>query len=258
MLRLRSNTPRWVIIVIDQFIALFSLAFAYLIRFDLKADKELIRTEWAILSKSILIYFIVKLVVFYVFKIHKGLVRHTSTADLRRIFLASLTTSIIYWVLGFIRFYQFDGYYLFPTSVLVMEFLVCFMVMIGSRFFVKALFLETIKNKGEEERILIYGAGISGLITKRTIEKDARINYAIVGFVDDNQKMNGTRLEGVPVFVTDPVRSQCRDIANTDLSQIETPSMPDRTAWLQRISQFHWSHADLVSGRCWAHMRQWV
>ena len=202
MLRLRSNTPRWVIIVIDQFIALFSLAFAYLIRFDLKADKELIRTEWAILSKSILIYFLVKLVVFYVFKIHKGLVRHTSTADLRRIFLASLTTSIIYWVLGFIRFYQFDGYYLFPTSVLVMEFLVCFMVMIGSRFFVKALFLETIKNKGEEERILIYGAGISGLITKRTIEKDARINYSIVGFVDDNQKMNGTRLEGVPVFHT--------------------------------------------------------
>jgi len=202
MLRLRSNTPRWVIIVIDQFIALFSLAFAYLIRFDLKADKELIRTEWAILSKSILIYFVVKLVVFYAFKIHKGLVRHTSTADLRRIFLASLTTSIIYWVLGFIRYYQFDGYYLFPTSVLVMEFLVCFMVMIGSRFFVKALFLETIKNKGEEERIIIYGAGISGLITKRTIEKDARINYAIVGFVDDNHKMDGTRLEGVPVFHT--------------------------------------------------------
>ena len=202
MLRLRSTTPRWVIIVIDQFIALFSLAFAYLIRFDLKADKELIRTEWAILSKSILIYFIVKLVVFYVFKIHKGLVRHTSTADLRRIFLASITTTIIFWILGFIRFYRFDGYYLFPTSVLVMEFLVCFMLMIGSRFFVKALFLETIKNKGEEERILIYGAGISGLITKRTIEKDVRINYSILGFIDDNQKMNGTRLEGIPVFHT--------------------------------------------------------
>jgi len=202
MLRLRSTTPRWVIIVIDQFIALFSLAFAYLIRFDLKADKELIRTEWAILSKSILIYFIVKLVVFYVFKIHKGLVRHTSTADLRRIFLASITTTIIFWILGFIRFYRFDGYYLFPTSVLVMEFLVCFMLMIGSRFFIKALFLETIKNKGEEERILIYGAGISGLITKRTIEKDVRINYSILGFIDDNQKMNGTRLEGIPVFHT--------------------------------------------------------
>jgi hypothetical protein len=68
----------------------------------------------------------------------------------------------------------------------------------------------------------------------------------------------GAALEGVPIFVTDPARSQCRDIANTDLSQIETPIMPDRLPWLQRISPFHWSHEDLVSGRCWSHMRQWA
>jgi len=68
----------------------------------------------------------------------------------------------------------------------------------------------------------------------------------------------GAALEGVPVFVTDPARSQCRDIANTDLSRIEIPNMPDRLPWLQRISQFHWSHEDLTSGRCWAHMRQWA
>ena len=68
----------------------------------------------------------------------------------------------------------------------------------------------------------------------------------------------GSAIEGVPIFITDPERSQCRDIANTDLSQIENPSMPDRTAWLERISQFHWSHADLVSGRCWAHMKSWA
>jgi hypothetical protein len=67
----------------------------------------------------------------------------------------------------------------------------------------------------------------------------------------------GAAIEGVPIFVTDPVRSQCRDIANTDLSQIENPIMPDRTAWLHRISQFHWSHADLTSGRCWQHMRRY-
>ena len=68
----------------------------------------------------------------------------------------------------------------------------------------------------------------------------------------------GAAIEGVPIFVTDPVRSQCRDIANTDLGQIENPRMPDRTAWLHRISQFHWSHADLTSGRCWSHMKAWA
>jgi hypothetical protein len=68
----------------------------------------------------------------------------------------------------------------------------------------------------------------------------------------------GAAIEGIPVFVTDPANSQCRDIANTELSQIEMPCMPDRTAWLQRISQFHWSHAELVSGQCWTHMKKWA
>lgn len=68
----------------------------------------------------------------------------------------------------------------------------------------------------------------------------------------------GAAIEGVPVFVTDPARSQCWDVANCDLSQIENPNMPDRTNWINRISQFHWSHAELTNGRCWNHMRQWV
>lgn len=63
-------------------------------------------------------------------------------------------------------------------------------------------------------------------------------------------------IEGFPVFVTDPVNSQCRDIANTDLSLIETPHFPDRQRWVERISQFHWSHEDIQNGACWRHMRQ--
>jgi hypothetical protein len=68
----------------------------------------------------------------------------------------------------------------------------------------------------------------------------------------------GAAIEGVPVFVTDPVRSQARDIANTDLANIEKPAMPDRDHWINRISQFHWSHAELTNGACWRHMRQWI
>lgn len=65
-------------------------------------------------------------------------------------------------------------------------------------------------------------------------------------------------IEGVPVFVTDPQRSQARDIANTDLAMIENPNMPDRWPWLQRLCQFHWSHEEIRNGQCWQHMRQWV
>lgn len=68
----------------------------------------------------------------------------------------------------------------------------------------------------------------------------------------------GAAIEGVPIFVTDPVRSQCRDIANTDLAQIENPLMPDRQQWVERLSMSHWNFDELRSGECWRHMRNFI
>ena len=65
----------------------------------------------------------------------------------------------------------------------------------------------------------------------------------------------GAAIEGYPVFVTDPDRSQCREIANTNFADIENPVLYDRDNWIQRVSMFHWSFADVTSGKCWAHMR---
>ena len=81
------------IVIFDLLIHLFALFFAYLIRFDLKADFSLIETEWAILSKSLWYFIIVKIIVFGLFQIHQGIVRHTSSADSKRILLAEITTS---------------------------------------------------------------------------------------------------------------------------------------------------------------------
>lgn len=68
----------------------------------------------------------------------------------------------------------------------------------------------------------------------------------------------GAAIEGVPIFVTDPARSQCAEIANTSLSLIERPTMPDRLAWVQRLSMFHWKFDELTSGECWMHMRDYL
>ena len=56
MLLPKANTPRWIIILLDLLMSLMALFFAYLIRFDLKADVLIIKTEWDILSKSIAFY----------------------------------------------------------------------------------------------------------------------------------------------------------------------------------------------------------
>jgi len=229
MFRLQASTPRWVIVLMDLLISFVALVFAYLIRFDLKADPELIRQEWQVLSKSIGIYFLVKLVVFLSFKIHKGIVRHTSTEDLKRILLATLTCSFIFLGLGILRYYFVDKYFLFPTSVLIIEFLMGLLLMIGSRFFIKLLYLESIKSTQEFERVIIYGAGISGLITKRTIEKDGRLNYKIVAFIDDNKKKDGTRMEGVTVSHTSKLEALIKDEGvNNAIIAIQKPNEENR------------------------------
>lgn len=199
----KTNTPRWIIVLIDLLLSAVALILAYVIRFDLKADKQLWVNEWQILSKSILVFFAVRFLTFYFFKIHKGIVRHTSTVDFRRLFFAVTASSFLFFILGLVRYYFVDGFFLFPSSVLIMEYLISFFLMTVARFIVKLWYLESVKNKEEQVRILLYGAGISGLIAKRTIERDIRLNYKIVGFLDDNKRLQGTRLEGVPVYHTD-------------------------------------------------------
>lgn len=66
-------------------------------------------------------------------------------------------------------------------------------------------------------------------------------------------------IEGIPAFITDdPGYCQAGTIANTDFSRLENPHMPDRDLWIRQLAQCHWSFKDTQSGRCWAHMRNWV
>lgn len=195
-----TSSPRWIIILIDLLISFSALVLAFLIRFDVYTSEDKLYKELYIILYSIPIFFIVKAFVFYSLQIHKGLVRHTSSYDIRRITLAVGTSTALFFILGFLRYFFVDTYFLFPTSVLITEFFICTFLMIGARIIVKLYYLESIKRGEEKKRVLIYGAGVSGLITKRTIEKDVRMGYDIVGFIDDNKKNKGNRLEGTTIM----------------------------------------------------------
>lgn len=226
MLKLKQNTPRWLVVLLDLIIHLSALAFAYLIRFDLKADFSLIQSEWEILSRSLWFFILVKLLVFYAFQIQKGLVRYTSTEDLKRIFLAELSCTIIFLLGGLVRYHHMDGFFLFPMSVLVMEFLASVFFVVGGRFIIKLLYLESMKDTGNQESVIIYGAGVSGLITKRTLEKDTRNNQIAAAFIDDNEKLQGTRIEGIRVYSTRQLSKLQKELqAKTLIVAIQVPDV---------------------------------
>lgn len=211
-----KNTPRFLVVIIDLIISIVALGLAYLMRFDLKADEALIRQEWKILSKSIFLYFIIKISIYLVFKVHRRVVRHTSTVDLKILFYSNFVATLVFLVFGMVRYQFYDGYFLFPTTVLILEFFFSFTLMIAFRFAVKLIYLESIKTHKTEKVILIYGAGISGLVTKRTIEKDTLIDYKIIGFIDDNKKLSGNILEGLKIYHTSKLQRLIKD-GNIDL-----------------------------------------
>jgi hypothetical protein len=92
---------------------------------------------------------------------------------------------------------------------------------------------------------------------ERHITEDLKNCWAVV--CHNSTPSSVAVIEGVPAFITDdPGYCQAGEVSNTDLSKIENPVMPDRSHWIKKLAQCHWSFQDLQSGRCWAHMRQWV
>ena len=104
------------------------------------------------------------------------------------LFLINFTTRII------------AGVYYIPQSVIIIDALCTMFVMIASRLAVKAIYFERKNPDRKITHVLIYGAGESGIITKRTLERDADVKYKVMGFIDDNSKKKGRSLEGVFIY----------------------------------------------------------
>jgi dTDP-4-amino-4,6-dideoxygalactose transaminase len=62
---------------------------------------------------------------------------------------------------------------------------------------------------------------------------------------------------GIPVFADD-ASCVAWSVANSDLAQIETPGMPDRTQWLYDLSAAHWTDAESRSGNIYRHFLSWI
>jgi hypothetical protein len=65
-------------------------------------------------------------------------------------------------------------------------------------------------------------------------------------------------IEGVPVFLTDPIRSQAKDVAHHSFEHIENIQEFDREKWVQKMAQMHWTLDELKDGTAWRHLRQWA
>jgi|TARA_B110000305_G_C19406186_1_gene622885 hypothetical protein len=67
-------------------------------------------------------------------------------------------------------------------------------------------------------------------------------------------------INGVPVFQMDarPNYSMYGEVANTDITALENPTLYDRQDWLESIAMCHWSFDELKDGTAWKFMRNYV
>lgn len=96
------------------------------------------------------------------------------------------------------------------------------------------------------------------LSIKESLVDDLKNAWATV--VYNSSPSVASLIEGIPAFITDPFpqHSQSFEIANTDLSKIETPNMPDRQEWIEKISMCHWKFDELKSGEAWQFFKKYI
>jgi hypothetical protein len=65
-------------------------------------------------------------------------------------------------------------------------------------------------------------------------------------------------IEGIPGYIEDPQHSWAADVAFTDLSLLENPPMPDRSQWVNKIANIHWSNDEVKSGQLWSAIKRYI
>lgn len=191
------SAPKWLIFLLDVLISVCSTIFAYFLRFNFDIPSVEI-DAWIIVLPYV---FLVRGLTFYFGKLNVGILRYTGTADVLRIASIVFLGSVIFSVTNiFTYFFTEREIFIIPFSIIIIDFIASTFFMISYRFFSKLAHMDTSLSKSERLNIIIFGAGENGVISKRTMDRDAANKYKILAFIDDNEKKKGRKIEGIQVY----------------------------------------------------------
>jgi len=191
--------PRTIILLLDFMVVLFAVVMSFLLRFNFDIPSY----EFTWLYIDLLIIGFVRLVFFLVFGTHKGIIRYISTSDALRLMVNLLTGSLLFVLGNVVSYFAFDHQNIIPYSIIIIELLSSSFLLLGYRVLLKVVFMETRASGGQKRHVIIFGAGESGLITKRSLDRDAGPKLKVLAFVDDDRKKTGKKLEDVPIQPAD-------------------------------------------------------
>ncbi len=187
-------------------VVLFAGAYwiAYLLRFEGNLpDKHL-----HIFLRTIAAVVVGKFALAHAFGLYQGMWRYTSLVDLVNV-LKLAATATISLAAGLLLFGRDNG---FSRAVVLLDGLLTFVLVGGLRVGIRLYFtqnlsdfmlggLEAVRSaKQSANRVIILGAGNTGEAILREFQNRRGAPYAVVGFLDDDERKAGKYLHGVPVL----------------------------------------------------------
>ncbi|MBW6499530.1 MAG: polysaccharide biosynthesis protein [Bacteroidales bacterium] len=197
--------PRWYVLVFDVLVIYFSFFVAYALRVNL----QLAIIPLDVVTMKAAFTTLVYLACMYIYRSYSGIIRHTGLNEIARVFQATGTAFGVLLVAALasqttgLKVTFIPGY-----AVVLIHFLVAFFVLTGSRIIIKTIFHRMVRaNSKLKRRVIIFGAGAAGMVTRSALLQDQQTDYQVMAFLDDNVSKTGKMLDGIPVLLPKKVFS---------------------------------------------------
>ena len=186
---------RLLLMAYDFIAVIVSFGIALWLRFDCKVtsvEPQYLTTY----TKTIIIYALFCLVVFWFLRLYKSIWRFASYSELMRVILATVVTGVIYT--GSLLIFNLH----MPVSYYVIGITVQFIATLGIRFFYRFVLLlrGRTNNEVQKKNVMIVGAGSAGQMLFRDIKHAKETNETVACFIDDNPNKWNRYIDDVPVF----------------------------------------------------------
>jgi len=192
----KHNAPRWLVLAIDIYIVSNTFILAYIIRFNFQLDFDM-----SMLATQLPVVILIAFISFLSVGSYRGIIRYTGFRDAMSVSAANVLMFALLIGLVFLnRSLNTHLIFTIPLSVLAIHFLLNVLALIASRYLFKALYRFLTGNTKIEKRVLIYGAGEAGLLTYSALNEDHESRTEILGFIDDNKRKIGKKINGIPVY----------------------------------------------------------
>lgn len=216
------NYRRMVIAVHDSIMLCVAWALAYLVRFEFEVTAD----TGTFFLQTLPVVLVAQSLALWWTDLYRGLWRFSSIPDLWNILRAAAVGVVSISLLLFL-INRLEGV---PRSTLVLYPVFLVALLSGPRLAYRVWHDRKLGFPGAAgtRRVLIMGAGRAGEMLARDMLHDRRLN--LMGFLDDDRALRGTRVRGVPVYGTIDdaervVREQGIDLVVIAMPSATTPQM---------------------------------